>query len=672
MKKMRKVELTVLSQDIDRVLEFLGREAQFQLVENELFSSGGTSEAESAHNRDILDNLALAASWLDIPAPEEPLDTSRFPGETEEALVQTITEVVSSLRDWEKDKQEEKNKINETLNEIKAFTSLNAPFSELEQLSYLTLRIGHLDPKGQEELRKNLSGRAMVIPLGGGDRFLAAASRKGRFALDSELKKKDYIPITIPEGYKGIPSELLSELEGKLEGVVRELEDIAGRKAALREEHGESLKALIASYLMEGIARQLKSRLHSTKSVYFIVGWVPAEMVKALARELEAITRNKVAIRVFEPEELDNVKHGKEKVPVFLDNNAFVKGFERLVFSYGVPLYGTVDPTPIVAFFFTLLFGIMFGDLGQGMVLLLLGFLSGSHGVAFLSKFRHFSIPLMAVGISSMVMGFLNGSFFAHEEILIGPTRFITGLLTGQPMDRIIVLMPLPERGGSIVKLFYFFGFTAGLGALLNSVGLIVNTTNKIYLKKYEEAFLERTGLAGLLLFWYALFIGVRFAVSLIKSGTGFELYWFDALGLALPMLGIVLGSVIWRLFSGKRPVFEEGFSVFFVKGFVEILDTVSTMVSNSVSFLRVGAFAFSHAVLSYIIFWFVEEVSVTSAGTVAGVFIMISGNVIIILLEGLIVAIQVVRLQYYEFFSKFFVDSGVEFSPFRFRKGRS
>jgi V/A-type H+-transporting ATPase subunit I len=111
---------------------------------------------------------------------------------------------------------------------------------------------------------------------------------------------------------------------------------------------------------------------------------------------------------------------------------------------------------------------------------------------------------------------------------------------------------------------------------------------------------------------------------------------------------------------------------VYIVEGFVEILETVSTYVSNTVSFLRVGAFALSHAVLAYIVFRFSEEISVLPAGTVFSFLILVFGNLIIILLEGMIVAIQVVRLQYYEFFSKFFTETGVEFSPFLFRKERS
>jgi V/A-type H+-transporting ATPase subunit I len=511
----------------------------------------------------------------------------------------------------------------------------------------------------------------VIIPLGSGNRVLAAASRKGRLALDSELKKMDFIPIDIPEGFKGIPPELFLGLEERLKGAARELEEINESKKRLRDEYALSLQSLIASYLMAGIAEKLKARLKATKNVYLLSGWVPADMVGCLVTELEELTEGRIAIRSYNPEEVEGVKEGREKVPVSLDHGSFVKGFESVVFSYGAPLYGTIDPTPLVAIFFTILFGIMFGDLGQGLVLFLLGILTGKRGSRLLAGFRKFSVPLMAVGISSMVMGTLTGGFFTNEEILTGPTRAVTAFLTGRPSDRILTIMPLAEKGGSVVRLFYFFGFTIGVGAILNSTGIIVNVANQFFLKKYEKALFAKTGLAGLVLFWYAIFVALRFAAALIKPELyTFSFRWFDAAGLLVPIAGIFFGSAMWRLLSGKRPVFAEGVMVFAMEGFVEILETVSTYVSNTVSFLRVGAFALSHAVLAYIVFRFSEEVSAFPAGTAISALILVFGNLVIILLEGLIVAIQVVRLQYYEFFSKFFTDMGVEFSPFQFRKG--
>jgi V/A-type H+-transporting ATPase subunit I len=383
-----------------------------------------------------------------------------------------------------------------------------------------------------------------------------------------------------------------------------------------------------------------------------------------MVEDLEKITGGRTAIRVYAPDEIPEVRDGDEKVPVSLQHGAFVKGFEGVVFSYGAPLYGTIDPTPLVAVFFTLLFGIMFGDLGQGFVLLLAGLATSKYGPRLFAKFRKYSSPLIAVGAASMVMGLLTGEIFTSENLLAAPTRAITGALTGNPVDRILTIMPLAEKGGSVKKLFYFFGFTIGIGVILNSVGLIINIINRCIVKKYESAFLAKTGLAGLLLFWYAVFIALR-----CIFGGRFE--WFDLVGILVPAFCIFFGPVIWRCIACERPVLEHGLITFIVEGFVEILETVSTYISSTVSFLRVGAFALSHAVLSYIVFRFTEELATSAGGPVGSIsalLIMIFGNLVIIVLEGMIVAIQVVRLQYYEFFNKFFTETGVEFAPFRFR----
>jgi V/A-type H+-transporting ATPase subunit I len=353
---------------------------------------------------------------------------------------------------------------------------------------------------------------------------------------------------------------------------------------------------------------------------------------------------------------------GSEKVPVSMKHSKFIKGFESVVFSYGAPLYGTIDPTPIVAIFFTVLFGIMFGDAGQGAVLLLLGLITGN--IRRFAKIKGYSTPLISVGIASIVMGLITGEIFTREELLIAPTRAITQAITGQPMDRLLTIMPLAEHGGSVIKLFYFFGFTIGMGVILNSLGLLINIYNKCALRKYETAFFGKTGLAGLLLFWYAIALALR---CIFFNGR-FEYY--DLAGLLVPCVVIFFGPVIWRCIARERPLLHEGLMTFIMEGFVEIIETVSGYISNTVSFLRVGAFALSHGVLSYIVFRFTEELAGGGPiGSVSATLVFIFGNLVIIVLEGMIVAIQVVRLQYYEFFSKFFTETGVEFAPFRFRK---
>jgi V/A-type H+-transporting ATPase subunit I len=242
-------------------------------------------------------------------------------------------------------------------------------------------------------------------------------------------------------------------------------------------------------------------------------------------------------------------------------------------------------------------------------------------------------------------------------------TRSLSGDLFGKPIDRFLSLMP---EGGSS-KVLIFFGFTLALGVVVNSTGLVINIVDRIREGKPGEAIFAKTGLAGALFFWWAVGMGVRAVL-------GSRPAWFDAFGLGLPLLGLAfedrLAALVDRR-SGKSVSPHEGDGAFAgaVKAFVAVLEALSYFLSNSLSFLRVGAFALSHAVLSFIVFTMGDMIRQSSAvGVVWQLLIALIGNAIILFLEGLIVAIQVVRLQYYEFLSKFLTETGSPFIPFKFQ----
>ena len=364
-----------------------------------------------------------------------------------------------------------------------------------------------------------------------------------------------------------------------------------------------------------------------------------------------------MAVRVFDPSELAEVKSGKAKVPVSTPHGRVVKSFERMVFSYSVPLYGTIDPTPFVAVMFVLLFAIMFGDVGQGFVGVLIGLLINSGRIGFVRA--------------------LPPEELRHDLSRRGPRvdgeRLPLWLLLRQrarPGARHAVRDPArpgqaarPHRVPSRVsrRSLLFFGVTIGVGAVINSVGLVINIVNYARRGDWEKAILSKTGAAGALFFWYVLFIAVR-----VLLGGHFGAIDFAAL--AVPLLALFFREPIVRLATGQRPLLKDGLFAFIMEGIVEILESAIYYVSNSVSFLRVAAFALAHTVLSTIVFLLSDMVGGAPGGIVFRILVILIGNSIIIVLEGLIVTIQVVRLQYYEFFSKFFNESGEEFSPFILR----
>lgn len=664
-RRMKFIELTVHKNDIDPVLEYLGSCGAMHFPDSHPDSSNAipASSKDASRIGQTLERLKNASLYIGLLPDSENKGSVSVSNEEIQLLTEKFISCAEKLKEKESGISGGKTRIKDTLNEIEVFSRMNIPYDEFTHLSYITLRAGRLDPKNMEPLRENLKDRAVIVPLDDEGRILAVSSRKGRFALDAELQKQFFETVNIPEDYKGIPSEIYESLCKELKLKEKELENISLEKNELKSKYEEIISTLFNSLQITQSVETLKSKFTVSGSVYALSGWVPHDITKKVTKDILKLTEGRAAIHSYNPEEIPSVRDGEEKVPVSLKHGAFVKGFEGMVSSFGMPRYGTIDPTALVAFFYTIIFGIMFGDIGHGFVLFLLGFLASSRGLKSFSNFNKYSVPLMSVGIASMIMGVLNGAVFTNEQLLVAPTRMISAAITGHPTDRILHILPMTEKGGSMTKLFYFFGFTIGLGIVLNTLGILINIFNSFVLKKYKEAFFSKTGLSGLVLFWYTIFI-------IFRCARGGRIEWFDIIIFSVSFLCILFAPVIYRCIERKKPAMEHGVFTFVIEIIVEIIETASTFFSNTISFVRVGAFALSHAVLSYVVFYF-SEALVLSGGALASfsaALLMIIGNGIIIVLEGLIVAIQVVRLQYYEFFGKFFFQTGIAFSPFRLR----
>jgi len=596
-----------------------------------------------------------------------------MPGEREDMRVTELCKQVEDLEQRRRKNDERRGKVREALEESRALAGVSIPYRELDHLSFLAVRIGRVVPSELPALQESLASRAIVLPVDGEGGIVAVAAKKGRYALDTELERAKFKAKDLPVDFSGVPSELPAALERELDELEREGSRLTQQKSDMATALEAEVDSLYASYTVSQSVDEIKSGLENSESVYRIEGWVPRDSLKPLIEELERTTEGRVAIRSYTPEELPSVRSGAESVPVLLKRRLFISSFEGIVLSYGAPLYGSIDPTPLVAFFFILLFSIMFGDLGQGLVILLAGLALKSGKFKKLKGFGKFGPICIAVGIGSMFMGFLNGSFFTDEELLVPLNRSLSGFLFGTPIDRFITIMPKDGMG----KLFAFFGFTIGVGVIMNSVGLVVNIIDKFKHRKIGEALFSKTGIAGAAFFWWAIGIGVRVLL-------GGSVAWFDAIGLGLPILVLFFGESFAELVEGHRAGHEareagegeaegthkrQGFLSIFIKGLVEVIDSVSYYFSNTLSFLRVGAFALSHAVLSFIVFTLADLLKERlPAGQLWMLLVLIVGNAIILVLEGMIVTIQVIRLQYYEFFSKFFTETGKLFDPFRFQ----
>ncbi len=656
--EMKLLELMVLKNDISAVIEYIGKKENFQF-QTKLKDSASKDTAEDSLNIDsqFYESLTKAYTELGYEGSISDIKNCSAPRDEDRKKAADLIAAYTELKTKIAEATDEAHKVNDAYKEAMAFSNLQVSYSELEHLSFLSLRIGRIPESQYEDLKDRLEGSAVVIKLGNdSSHVLVASSKKGRFALDAELKNHNFVELEVPSDFKGVPESALKGLEEKKAEADAALEELITEKNNFAETHRAQLEHLLGCFTIAVQIEEITSRLESTELVYRITGWIPARETENYMKGLDELTEGRIAIRAYEPYEVPSVMSGKEQVPVKLQHGRFVKSFERMIFSYGSPIYGAIDPTPFVAVFFTILFGIMFGDCGQGFIFLIAGILMACNVIK-VGGWNKFAPIFMAIGVTSSIMGLLTGEFFGTETVLEPFAEWVTGLF-GTPRAPILKLMPSADPK-SIYVMFGVFGVAVAIGFVINTCGLLLNIINNLMRKRYAEAFLGKNGLAGAVFFWYVIALVLRMVLAKHAIAA------YDIIIIIVSLFFAAFAEPFERAMNKEKPIFENGFGTYVISGAVELIEVVSGYLSNTVSFVRVGAFALSHAVLNFTILTLTNMVG--GPGSIGGIIVLIAGNALIIVLEGMIVAIQVIRLQYYEFFSKFFHETGREFKPFKF-----
>ena len=619
--EMKLLELMVLKQDIYRVIEYIGKKGNFQFqTKNKNSKADEESSVPNLENKfyDELKKIYADLGLTDLP---EDISQASSPSDEDSSAAAKIISSYQDLQTKITDATAEAAKVADAYKEANAFANLQVSYSELEHLSFLSLKIGKIVPANFDDLKEALEGVAVVIPLGDDkSHVLVASSKKGRFALESELKNHDFVKVEVPADFKGVPADVLDGLKKKEVEANKRCEELATEKANFAETHKTLIISLLEKFAIAVQIDEVTQKLESTELVYRITGWISASDAESYMKDLDQLTESRIAIREFDPYEVPSVMSGKEDVPVKLTHGKLVKSFERMIFSYGSPIYGTIDPTPWVALFFTVLFGIMFGDCGQGLVLLLVGVLMACKVIK-LGGWEKFARVFICVGVSSSIMGLLTGEFFGTEKLLEPFAKWVTGLF-GNPHAPILKLMPNGDPK-SIYVMFGVFGVAVGIGFLINTCGLIINILNNIIRKRYGDAFFGKNGLAGAIFFWYVIALVIRIAVAHHKIAA------YDIIIIAVSLFFAAFAAPFGRALNHEKPLLENGVGSYVISSIVEIIEVVSGYLSNTVSFVRVGAFALSHAVLNFTIMTLTNLTG--GEGTVAGIIILILGNALII-----------------------------------------
>lgn len=500
-----------------------------------------------------------------------------------------------------------KDRIKTYLFKIQNLFGLDIKVEELKNLKYLYYTFGVVPTAQMARLTRSLESLPHAIIPVSGEYIFVFGLKKDKDKIEDILRSVFFEKLELPIKYHGEPERVAKLIELELERLNIALRNLNTKAKRFLQEHETFLKGLWQKVTWRYISLQIKKLCGSMGSLIALSGWVPEEKKKEVESIIDEVCEGKA---IYEWVDANKVNEGLTP-PSLIRNIPILKPFEALVRLYGTPGYRDIDPTPLIAVSYPLFFGFMFGDLGQGIVLYLLSILGN---IKIPSLKNVFSL-MKWCSLSSIVFGILYGHIFGFSDIV-----------------KPIIVSPMHDIHSMIVS-------SIAIGVILITIGYIISIIS-LY-RSYgfgKKLFFDKHGVAGLLLF---------------LSFTSIFLLWRKLGGVTLLF---PIAPAVMVYYGLKEENLMEGI-------FSPVIMLIESF-SNIISFIRLGAFALNHSLLFMAFFMMGEMLKNSFLGSAGSIIMIVLGNIIVIALEGLIVGIQALRLNLYEFFSKFFKGEGKEFRP--------
>lgn len=516
----------------------------------------------------------------------------------------------------------------EVRKQIVPIQNLEVEVDKMFKFKYMKFRFGKIPKDSYDKLFsyiKNLDTLAYKVSEEYDSVYLVYFTpRSLQGNIDSLFASLFFERIRISEDVKGYPKEALARLDEEIEELENRVEMLDNDSKAFVERNFDRLQELYNFTIQLNEVFEVRRYAVRSKEAFYLTGWIPESQAESFG---EMVKNTEHVTCIFE----DDSAVKKSRPPTHLKNSSFFRPFEALIRMYGTPSYNELDPTPFVGITYLLFFALMFGDIGQGIVIALMALLVYKKAGVEIAKLGIY------LGIGSAITGIFYDSIFGFEGIIGEHTPIPTVHVMEHQME--------------------VLGFGIGLGVVLIIISMILNIINKFKQERIGLLLFDRNGLAGFILYLALIYVAITVALQKDVS------VWVILLFLLAPLIVIFFAHPLDNLLKHREYIFPEDKTGFFIEAFFELVETLIAILSNTVSFMRVGAFALNH-VGFFMAFHALADI-VQGTGSV---FVMIFGNILIIALEGLIVGIQGLRLEYYELFSKFFDGDGIEFKPFKIK----
>lgn len=638
--KMKFVSITGPKGDIDRVVnEYL---AKYEIhLENAL-----TQLTQVQHLSPYIqinpyrDALNKANSFVDLLGSTKDIPVEDISLESALDLMNTLDRQLTDLTQTKSELETQKSKILRSMKTIEPFLELNYDLPSMLHFQHVPCRFGRIGKdffsNFESYVYDNLD--SVFCRCHTDDDYVWGIY----FAPSTQITKIDAVfssmhfeRIFIPDHYKGKPQDAFQELTQQLEDIKLQIQTNKNRMSKILQTDAikivsarDKLDSLSTNFDVRRVAACTKEKLDT---FYILCGWMAEKDAHSFQKEIE----NDMKLFCYVEDDKNNIHC---QPPTKLQNPKPFKPFEMFIKMYGLPQYNEIDPTIFVALTYAFIFGAMFGDVGQGLCLMVGGFL--------LYKFKNLDLAaiIATAGFFSTIFGFMFGSLFGFEDIL--PAIWL------RPVSN---MTEVPFIG----KLNTVFIVAIAFGMAIILISMVFHVINGVKAHDTENVWFDTNAVAGLVFYGSAVFTIVLFMTGHKLPGTLVLVVMF-----LLPLLLILLKEPLTNLAEKKSEIMPKSKGMFIVQGFFELFEVLLSYFSNTLSFVRIGAFAVSHAAMM--------EVVLMLGGVEAGHpnwLIIVLGNLFVCGMEGLIVGIQVLRLEYYEIFSRFYKGTGKEFTPFLYRR---
>lgn len=570
---------------------------------------------------------------------EEPVITDNTE-EMEDAadFIGTIYEKYKEEKQLEEEYTGKIERYKELYSKVAPFMSIEYKMEEILKFKYLRYRFGRIPKEHFNKFNEYVyeSVESVFIKSMEDEEYVWGVyfvPQTEKVSVDAAYASLHFERTYMPGDVTGTPKEECQHLEDIIRELTNNLEIQRKQFLNKMEEYKSRLFHAMDTIKKYSYAHEIRKYAACTKesgiSYYILCGWMSKKESREFERELNAAEPDTICIV---DENHKNIDAGP---PTMLKNPRLFRPFEMFIRMYGIPAYNEIDPTIFVALTYSFIFGVMFGDVGQGLVLMIGGFL------LYKIKKMNLAAIISCAGFFSTIFGFMFGSIFGFEDIIDAVWLRPANAMTTLPF---------------IGKLNTVFVVAIAFGIIIILITMIMNIINAIKAGEKGRMLVDANGMAGLIFYGSAALCIVLFMTGNSLPGGIVLLVMFG-----IPLILIALKEPITNRLNKKKKSIEGGKGMFVVQTFFELFELLLSYFSNSLSFVRVGAFAVSHAAMMEVVLMLAGA----EHGDPGNIVVIIIGNLFVCALEGLIVGIQVLRLEYYEMFSRFYKGNGREFTAY-------